>query len=228
MRALRLLSGKRPLAPTPSGTDWKFEDMRILGITGGIATGKSTVTQMFSELGATVVSADQISRDLLAPRSPLIPAVAALFPACLGIPGGDPNAIDRRALARIVFADPEARAQLEEIVHPPIIAELRRRIADLRQVDTQLLAAIEIPLLYEAGLQKLVDRVAVVVCSEETQVQRLRQRLSAGRDEAMRHIRAQWPLARKTALADHVISTDIDYESTRSEVRCVWVAETRS
>ena len=194
--------------------------MHILGITGGIATGKSTVTQMLAQLGAPTISADAVARALLAPGTPTTAAVLAAFPAC--VDAAEPQKINRRALAQTIFADPDARRQLEALMHPPIIQTLRAQIADWRATGTARAAAAEIPLLFEVGSQHDLDKIVVAACAEPLQAARLRTRDGIGEDEARRQIAAQWPLSEKTARADFVITTDADLEDTRRQVLALW------
>ncbi len=194
--------------------------MHILGITGGIATGKSTVTRMLAELGAPTVSADAVARALLAPGTPTTEAVLAAFPLCAD--PEKPQTINRRALAQTIFADPDARRRLEALTHPPIIAALRAQIAEWRQSGTARAAAAEIPLLYEVGSAHDLDSVVVAACAGPVQAARLRARDGIGEAEAQRQIAAQWPLAEKIARADFVISTDFGLEDTRRQVAALW------
>jgi dephospho-CoA kinase len=193
--------------------------MRVLGITGGIATGKSTVTKMLADFGAPTISADTIARVLLAPGTPTTEAVLAAFPSCAA---PEPGTIDRRALARIIFADPSARTCLEALTHPAIIDVLHTQIAAWRVSETAQIAAAEIPLLFEAGLETLADENVVVVCAEETQLARLCARDGIDEEEAHRQVAAQWPLADKIARADRIITTDGDWEETRRQVLALW------
>jgi len=193
--------------------------MTILGITGGIATGKSTVTQMLADLGAPTLSADALAHDLLAPGTVSTQSVLNAFPACAEADGAT---IDRRALGRLVFADAAARAQLESLTHPAIIAALRDQIALWRPSSEVRAAAAEIPLLFEANLEWLVDRIVVVTCSEPDQVSRMLCRDSVTEAEAHRRIKVQWPLAQKEAHADYLITTDGGMEDTRRQVEDLW------
>ena len=138
--------------------------MRVLGITGGIATGKSTVIKMLADLGVATISADTIARALLAPGTSTTAAVLAAFPACADASG---EAINRRALAEIIFADADARKRLEALTHPAIIGALQDQIAEWHASDTARTAAAEIPLLFEVGLETLADENVVVACAEE-------------------------------------------------------------
>ena len=192
--------------------------MRVLGITGGIATGKSTVIQVLAELGAPAISADTIARALLAPGTPTTLAVLAAFPAS----AASSDAVNRRALAQIVFADAQARKRLEALTHPPIIAALRAQIAEWRASGNAPAAAAEIPLLFEAGLERGVDQIVVAVCAEDLQKARLIARDGLSEAEAQRQIAAQWPLSEKIARADVVITTDAGWEDTRRQVEALW------
>lgn len=196
--------------------------MRVLGITGGIATGKSTVTRMLADLGAPTVSADVLARELLAPGTETTQAVLAAFPACADKADETGLTIDRRALGRLVFADEAARLRLESLTHPAIIAGLRAKIASWHTSGHAPAAAAEIPLLFEAGLGAAVDCVVVVSCDEAMQVTRLRGRLGVDEAEARRQLAAQWPLSEKIARADVVITTDGDLEDTRRQVEALW------
>jgi dephospho-CoA kinase len=133
-----------------------------------------------------------------------------------------PDTIDRRALGRLIFADPRSRKRLEKITHPPIIRELRREIDALRPLASPMVAAAEIPLLFEAKLANVVDRIVVVACSEELQIRRLEERAGLTREEAQQRIAAQWPISKKKTLAHYTISTDGSLDNTRDAVLAVW------
>ncbi len=194
--------------------------MHILGVTGGIATGKSTVTRMLADHGAPTVSADVVARALLAPGTPTTAAVLAAFPACAD--ADEAQKINRRALAQIIFADADARHRLEALTHPPIIAALRAQIAEWRASGTARAAAAEIPLLFEVGSQHDLDQVVVAACAAPVQIARLRTRDGIEVAEAERQVAAQWPLSEKVARADYVISTDEGLEDTRRQVAALW------
>jgi len=199
--------------------------MLILGITGGIATGKSTVTRMLADLGAPTVSADALAHDLLAPGMPTTQAVLAAFPSCADPADSEGQPVDRRALGRLVFADPSARARLESLTHPAIIAALRAQIALWRTSDEAPVAAAEIPLLFEANLERMVDRIVVVTCSRSDQISRMLTRGRFTEEEVHRQLAAQWPLAQKEARADFLITTangDTGMEDTRRQIEALW------
>ncbi len=192
--------------------------MKIFGITGGVATGKSTVTRMLAEEGALTVSADDIARAQLAPGTELTQAVLAAFPLCRDATG---EGIDRRALSHLIFADAQARARLEALTHPAIIAALELQITEWHNAGPGI-AIAEIPLLFEADLERLVDAVVVVACGEANQIARLQIRQGIGAAEARRQIAAQWPISAKIARADVVIMTDGSLEDTRRQVQEFW------
>ena len=198
--------------------------MRILGITGGIATGKSTVTRMLADLGAPTISADALAHELLAPGTATTQEVLTAFPACADPSDSQGQTIDRRALGRLIFADEAARARLEALTHPAIIAALRAQIVLWRTSD-KALAAAEIPLLFEAHLEGLVDRIVVVTCSQADQIARMLARGRFTEEEVQRQLAAQWPLAPKEALADDLITTadgSAGIEDTRRQVEALW------
>lgn len=196
--------------------------MRILGITGGIATGKSTVTRMLADLGAPMVSADALAHDLLAPGTAATRSVLNAFPTCADPGDAAGQTIDRRALGRLIFVDEAARAHLETLTHPAIIAALQEQINAWRVSAEAQAAAAEVPLLFEAKLERLVDVIVVVACSEDLQISRLRARMGIDEAGAQHLIAAQWPLAEKAVRADVVIRTDDGIEDTRRQVEALW------
>ena len=194
--------------------------MKILGITGGIATGKSTVRQAFNDLGAPAISADALAAHLLDRGTPATTAVLADFPECVNWQG---DGIDRAALSQLIFADPEARQRLESLTHPAIIAALKAQIEEWQSYSTARACAVEIPLLFETNLQYLVDKIIVVSCTEDKQIARLRLRQSGiSESKARTMIATQWPLAEKIARANYVITTDGDRDDTRRQVQALW------
>lgn len=211
---------KRPCAkPLPVQGLFFWHTMIILGITGGIATGKSTVTRMLADLGAPTISADVLAHDLLAPGTAATRSVIDAFPACAAADG---TSIDRRALGRLVFADAAARARLESLTHPAIIAALRDQIALWRPLAEAPAAAAEIPLLFEANLETMVDRIVAVTCPPADQTTRMLTRGRSTEVEVTRQISAQLPLAQKEARADYLITTNGGMEDTRHQVKALW------
>src|SRR5579862_6086702 len=134
------------------------KEITVLGVTGGIASGKSTVTSMLGDLGAATISADAIAHELTAPGAPLTAEVLKAFGNEYAVKGKK-DTLDRAKLAAHIFADTDARKKLESITHPPIIAEQERRVAALKDSGSFRLIALEIPLLFEAGMAAHVDKV---------------------------------------------------------------------
>lgn len=197
--------------------------MPTIGVTGGIATGKSTVTALMRQLGAVVFSADEVAREVLAPGRPELAQVVERFGGTVLRPDGS---LDRKALGDIVFGDPGARADLENLTHPPILDALRRRVAEaIRRHGPKKLVVVEVPLLYEAGMEDWFDEVVVVSASETSQVERIRRRDGLDHHEALARVRAQMPLAEKVRRADVVIVNDGDDDGLRRAVEtCVRAA----
>jgi dephospho-CoA kinase len=189
----------------------------VLGITGGIASGKSTIAGMLERLGACRVSADEIARELLSPGSLVTRAVIAHFGQGVAAEGSQSAEVDRKRLAKLIFNNPDARRELGAIMHPPIRERMTSQIEAFRNDPSCLLIAAEIPLLYENGLEGMVDRVLVAKCPENIQVRRLRDRQPwLSEEDALRQIRAQMPLEEKVARADEVIETDRALESVEA------------
>jgi dephospho-CoA kinase len=191
--------------------------MRVAGLTGGIATGKSYCLARFAALGARVIDADRLARDVVAPGTPGLAAVSARFGASILRSDGT---LDRAALGRIVFSDRTAREDLEAIVHP----EVYRRIREWAQAlpaDTPL-AVADVPLLFETGRAREFEVVIVCACEPEEQVRRIQARDGLSEAEARERLAAQWPIADKIAPADYVIRTDGTHEETARQVEAVW------
>ena len=178
--------------------------MRLVGLTGGIATGKSTFAALLRARGAPVLDADLLAREAVAKGSPgLADVVAAFGPEVLDA-GGD---LDRKRMAARVFADPAAREALERIVHPRVRAAMAAEVARLAAAGAPL-AFYDVPLLYEAGREGDVDLVAVVWAPPEAQLERLAARDGMGRAAAEARLAAQLPIDEKAARADAVIAND--------------------
>ncbi len=164
---------------------------RRIGLTGGIASGKSTVGRLLAARGLPVLDADLYAREALAPGSPGAKAVLTRY-----------GTLDRAALGRIVFADGAERQWLEQLVHPLVRA---RFAAELERLGEAPVVVLMIPLLFEAGLQELCSEVWLVDCEESQQLARLMARDQLSAADAQARIAAQWPLARKRGLADVVL-----------------------
>ena len=191
-------------------------------LTGGIATGKSYCLGRFASLGVPVIDADQLARDVVAPGTAGLRAVAERFGSHLIKPDGT---LDRAALGGLVFSDRGARAALEAIIHPEVRRRIREWFAQLPH-DTRL-AIADIPLLFETGQEHDFDRVIVCVCDPIEQVRRVMARDGLNEDEARKRLAAQWPIEEKAARAHDVIRTDGTHPDTNAQIALVFETLTR-
>jgi dephospho-CoA kinase len=192
--------------------------MLKVALTGGIGTGKSVVLACFAELGAPVISADDVAHDVIGARTPGAAAVRARF--------GDEvmradGSVDRLRLAAIVFRDRDARRDLEAIVHPAVRAAIAAWGVAMAN-DGAAISVAEIPLLFENGRETDFDRVVVTACDEDEQVRRVTARSGLAADDVRRRIAAQMPLAEKARRAHYVIRTDGSVDATRQRATSVW------
>jgi dephospho-CoA kinase len=185
-----------------------------IGLTGGIASGKSTVADMFAALGVPVIDTDVIAREVVSPGQPALEEIRELFGD--GVFTAD-GTLDRAAVRRIVFGDAGARRRLEAILHPRI-GRLTQEQADAAGGDYQV---IVVPLLVESSLRGFVDRVLVVDCDENTQVARLLERDAETEEQARRILAAQSTRTERLAIADDVISNDGSLDDTSDQVRAL-------
>ena len=186
----------------------------VLGLTGGIASGKSSAAREFAALGVPVIDLDEIARELLSPGSAALAEVFAHFGTAVRQSVGS---LDRRALRQIVFADPEARRVLEGMTHPAI-----RRLSDARIAQQRgPYVIIVIPLLVESGDLKRYQRILVIDCPESLQLERLRQRDGSSAAQAQAMLAAQSPRAARLAAADDVIRNDADLAGLAAQVKAL-------
>jgi dephospho-CoA kinase len=188
---------------------------RRVALTGGIATGKSHVRARFEALGVPTIDADVLARQAVARGTPGLAAVTARFGPDIVTAAGE---IDRRKLGTLVFADAQARRDLEQIVHPFVRTAIDAWFASL-DADTVPFAVADIPLLYETGRHGDFERVVVAACEPETQLRRLMARDQLTEDEAERRIAAQLPILEKVRRADYVVRTDGTFDETARQVR---------
>lgn len=188
--------------------------MVVAGLTGGIATGKSTVAAIFEEAGARLIDADRIAREAVRKGSPAHRDIVAHFGMDVLLGDGE---IDRKRLAVIIFNNPAAQRALEHIVHPQVKQEVDRRVALIRRQAPDALIILDIPLLFEAGMQRGLDAVIVVYAPEHLQLARLMARDGLTEPEALARIRAQMPIESKRALATRVIDNSGSREQTRQQ-----------
>jgi dephospho-CoA kinase len=184
----------------------------VVGVTGGIGSGKSAVAQAFADLGVEIIDTDQLSHRLTAPGSPAVQEIATRFGSEVLTAEG---ALDRAALRNKVFADPRERRRLEELLHPLIRQDVERL---LKQTQGPYVVLV-VPLLIESGgYSEVIDRVLVVDCPEEMQIERVIRRSGLRRDEVEAIVRAQAPRKRRLAGADDVLTNDGDLDALRSGV----------
>ncbi len=190
--------------------------MLIVGLTGGVASGKSTVSEIFKEEGAYLIDADRIARELVQPRTPAWHELRSAFGEEILQPDGS---INRKKLFALVFSDPAKRAVLNRLLHPRIREETRRRMAEIGRRDPGAIVVIDAALLVETGSYREVDRLIVVRSSEARQIERLEKRDGMSREEAERVVAAQLPLEAKVKVADIVFSNDETIEEARRKAR---------
>jgi dephospho-CoA kinase len=195
---------------------------KVIGLSGGIGTGKSTVSRLFADLGAVVVDADAIVHELQAPRSPMLDEIAAEFGAELIDSEG---ALDRAALGAIVFRDADARLRLGKIVHPGVGIAMAERAAQAQR-EGAVLIVLDIPLLFEGrktksgGASALPFDLTILVYAPQTaQIERQMSRDGCDRDEALRRIKSQLPIEQKKAMADVIVDNAGDPAETERQVR---------
>lgn len=187
----------------------------LIGLTGNIGTGKSTVARILAELGAEVIDADRVAHQVMRSGTPVHSAIVEAFGPQVLAPDGE---IDRRRLGALVFADPQALARLEQIVHPATIAAIEQRIA----ASPAPAVVVEAIKLIESGMADAYDSLWVTVCKPEQQLQRIMAARNLSEDEALLRIRAQPPQEEKVARADVVIDNSGSIEQTRSQVQKAW------
>ncbi|MBC8017890.1 MAG: dephospho-CoA kinase [Verrucomicrobia bacterium] len=195
--------------------------MRIIGLTGGIACGKSSVARFFQDRGAVVIDADQLARSAVEPGSRGLERVLATFGGKLLAPDGQ---LDRKRLASLVFSDPGKRALLEEILHPEIKRLAETRITQAAESGQKFVFYVA-PLLIEAGVTDRVDEVWVVTVRPEVQLERLMHRDGIARGEAVRIIASQMPLAEKEKYGRILIDNSGTPEETASLLAEIWAQE---
>lgn len=193
-------------------------------LTGGIATGKSYCLARFAELGAPTIDADDLARTAVAPGTPGLAALRKRFGTSVLKPDG---ALDRAALADLVFSDADARKDLEDIVHPLVYLSLQRWFAERSRDATAPAALAGIPLLFESGHEGDFDVIIATLCSPDLQLTRLAAR-GLNRAEAIRRIESQMPADAKAERAGHVIDTNGSFDTTDAQVRAIWRALTVS
>jgi dephospho-CoA kinase len=195
--------------------------MLKVGLTGGLACGKSFVGEALAGYGCLVIQADELGHQVLEPGGEAYDSVVREFGPEILEPGGR---IDRRKLAAMVFGSPERLARLNTLVHPPVVRKEEEEAAALAARDPHGIAVVEAAILIETGSYKRFDSIILVTCREEQQVERALRRDGAGEADIRARISRQMPLEEKRKLADFVIDTSGDKEDTLRQTRAVYEA----
>ena len=193
--------------------------MIIIGVTGSIGTGKTTVSGMFRRMGAVVIDADEISHQLIYPGKPAWKKIVSVFGKAVL---RRDHFIDRKVLGRKVFSDSRLLKKLSGIIHPLVYKEIRGRIAKIKRSDPSGIVVVDVPLLLESGGRKQVDKVVVVAAPRDVQLSRACGKFGIGRSEVLRRIKAQMPLKEKIKAADFVIDNGGSIVSTAKQSRAIW------
>ena len=192
--------------------------MKVIGLTGGIGSGKSTVSRFLADLGAFVIDADKVGHEAFKPGSETWWEVVEAFGRQILTPGGD---IDRKKLSEIVFGDAELLARLNRIMHPRMYDMVKAQLEEYQQGGINVVV-LEAPLLLEAGWTSLVNEVWVTVAAEATVLRRLQQRVRLDKEELMARIHSQLSVEERIKCADMVINTDCKLDEVRARVQELW------
>ncbi|OLC42835.1 MAG: dephospho-CoA kinase [Nitrospirae bacterium 13_1_40CM_4_62_6] len=193
--------------------------MIVVGLTGGLATGKSSVARLFQDCGAIVIDADVLAREAVEPGRPAWRDIVRVFGKKVLQPD---RALDRRTLGRIVFGNRAKMKQLNAIVHPRVAREQNRLTREIASKEPDAVIIYDAPVLIEAGAHNRMNKIIVVAADQATQIKRLCNRSHFSRAEALRRIRSQLPLAQKIKLADYVIDGTLSFEQTKNEVQRIY------
>lgn len=191
----------------------------LLGVTGGIASGKTTVAKMLKELGAHTIDFDMLARHVVEPGKQALKEIIAHFGDKVILNDGH---LDRKKLSEIVFQHDEKRKRLESIIHPYIFEEFTRRVGEIAKKDPHAIIQAVIPLLFETNLQHLVHKILVVYIPKERQIERLVARDGIAKDEASNILKAQLPISEKVIYSDFMINNDCPVEDTKKQVEDLW------
>ncbi len=193
----------------------------IVGLTGGIVSGKSTVASMFKDLGAKIVDADKLGHSVILPHKPAWEKITRLFGK--GILQNDLT-IDRGKLGKIVFTNQTLLKKLNEITHPEIIKLIKKEIDFVKNKthNQEKILIIDAALIYEAKMYKLMDKTIVVYINEDEQVKRLAKRNNLSKEDALQRIKSQMPMKEKVKIADYVIDNSNSLDETKKQVEKIW------
>src|SRR4030065_452552 len=186
--------------------------MLIVGLTGGVASGKTAISQVLKGDGSYIIDADQIARELVQPHKPAWNEIIRAFGKEILQEDGS---IHRKKLADKVFADPKKRKLLNQILHPRIKEEMDRRTKEIGQKDPEAIVVIDAPLIVELGDQRDMDKLIVVASTQTQQIERLKERDGISPEEALRILSSQMPVEEKVKLADYVIRNEGSIEEAK-------------
>lgn len=193
----------------------KVETMLLVGLTGGIGSGKSQVAQMFKRLGAYLIDADELAHEAVQPDRPVLKRIVEAFGPEILNPDGT---LDRATLGRQVFDDAEKRELLNSIVHPYVFREEERRRKEIAQKDPKAIVLFDAALLIETGSDQLMDKVILVTIDRRKQIGRIMKRDGLSREEAVRRIEAQMPQSKKKSRADYMIDGGQPLDAVEAQV----------
>ena len=193
--------------------------MHFYGLTGGICTGKSVASKIFSEIGAHIIDADEISRNLLSTGSALLQIVVKTFGAEIL---NEDGSLDREKLGKMVFSDKRLLSKLNLLTHPQIIKKIKENKAEIEKAHPGEIIILDAPLLYETGLDKTVGKVIVVASARELQLKRLVENRAMSKEDAENRINSQIPVEEKAKQADYVIDNNTTFEELRAQVEKVY------
>ncbi|MGA2517603.1 MAG: dephospho-CoA kinase [Thermodesulfobacteriota bacterium] len=193
--------------------------MLIVGLTGGVASGKTAVSEVLREEGAYIIDADQIARELVQPHKPAWNEIIRAFGKEIL---QEDRSVDRKELADKIFADPEQRKVLNQILHPRIKEEIARRAREIGQKNPEAIVVIDAPLLVELGMHHKVDRLIVVTSTQTQQMERLKKRDGRSPEEALRLLSSQMPVEEKEKLADFVVRNEGSLEEMKKRAKEVF------
>jgi dephospho-CoA kinase len=191
----------------------------ILGVTGGIATGKTTVASMLEELGAPIIDFDVLARRVVEPNKPAWKDIVAYFGQEILL---EDRTLDRKKLSGVVFRDAEKRRKLEGFIHPRTGDEYAEEVNRITAVDPNAIIQAVIPLLFEADMQGMFEKILLVYAPRQTQIERLVLRDKISEEEAARILDAQLPIDEKVGLADFTINNEKGLDRTRKQVEDLW------
>ncbi len=197
----------------------KGEGMLTVGVTGGVACGKTTVSKIFEKEGAYLIDADQIGRELTQPGTPAWKELIRVFGKEILQENGT---IHRSQLANLVFSNRRQRKRLNDLLHPRIQREMEKRAREIERKDPNAIIIFDVPLLVETGLHRKMDRVIVVTSNEPLQIRRLQKRAGLREEEARRMLASQWDIEKKVKVADFVIRNEGSLQTIRRQVKIIF------